>query len=120
MGKGMARAEVRGRLRSTAALSVCVTVAVLSAEVARGDDGRAPADQLPNLAPFPNASGVARSFSTRGAIDLAGPFFQDLGTNGRSCGSCHQPADGWAVTPAHRRLSLPRPRGHPVKVRHAA
>ncbi len=99
----MARAEVRGRLRSTAALSVCVTVAVLSAEVARGDDGRAPADRLPNLAPFPNASGVARTFSTHGAADLAGPFFQDLGTNGRSCGSCHQPADGWTVTPAHLR-----------------
>ena len=99
----MARAEVRGRLRSTAALSVCVAVAVLSAEVARGDDGRAPADQLPNLAPFPNASGVARTFSTHGAIDLAGPFFQDLGTNGRSCGSCHQPADGWTITPAHLR-----------------
>ena len=98
----MARAEVRGRqrLRGTAALSVCVAVAVLSTEVARGDDGRAPADRLPNLAPFPNASGVARTFSTHGAVDLAGPFFQDLGTNGRSCGSRHQPADGWTVTPA--------------------
>jgi cytochrome c peroxidase len=80
-----------------------VAVAVLSTEGARGDGGRAPANRLPNLAPFPNASGVAETFNTRGAIDLANPFFQDLGTNGRSCGSCHQPADGWTITPAHLR-----------------
>ncbi len=34
-------------------------------------------------------------------MDLTGPFFQSLGTNGRSCGSCHQPSDGWTITPAH-------------------
>ena len=28
-------------------------------------------------------------------------FFASLGTNGRSCNSCHQPADAWTVTPAH-------------------
>lgn len=27
------------------------------------------------------------------------PFFQALGTNGRSCASCHRPAQGWGVTP---------------------
>ena len=31
---------------------------------------------------------------------MTGPFFQDLGTNGRRCVSCHQPAEGWTVTPA--------------------
>jgi len=35
-----------------------------------------------------------------GQIDTTGPFFQSLGTNGRSCGSCHQPADGWTVSAA--------------------
>lgn len=28
-------------------------------------------------------------------------FFQDLGTNGRRCVTCHQPADAWTVTPEH-------------------
>jgi cytochrome c peroxidase len=27
-------------------------------------------------------------------------FFQDLGTNGRTCLTCHQPANGWAVSAA--------------------
>ncbi|MEP7053039.1 MAG: hypothetical protein ABJB12_21925 [Pseudomonadota bacterium] len=54
---------------------------------------------LPNELPFPNSSGLAATFSTFGRVDLTGPFFQSLGSNGRSCGSCHQPSDGWSVTP---------------------
>ena len=27
-------------------------------------------------------------------------FFQSLGTNGRSCFSCHEPQDGWTLTPS--------------------
>jgi hypothetical protein len=38
--------------------------------------------------------------STAGNVDLTGPFFQDLGTNGRRCVSCHQASDGWTITPA--------------------
>src|SRR5437660_5602984 len=29
------------------------------------------------------------------------PFFQDLGSNGRRCVTCHQPSDAWSVTPPH-------------------
>ena len=54
---------------------------------------------LPNMLRFPNPTGFAATFSTTGKVDLTGPFFQSLGTNGRSCGSCHQPSDGWTVTP---------------------
>ncbi len=56
---------------------------------------------LPNMLRFPNPTGYAATFSATGKVDLTGPFFQSLGTNGRSCGSCHQPSDGWTVTPAH-------------------
>ena len=56
---------------------------------------------LPNMLRFPNPTGYAATFSTTGKVDLTGPFFQSLGTNGRSCGSCHQPSDGWTVTPKH-------------------
>src|SRR6266478_3905840 len=54
---------------------------------------------LPNMLPFPNSTGVAATFSTAGKVDLTGPFFQSLGTNGRACVSCHQPGSGWTVTP---------------------
>ncbi|MBI3208964.1 MAG: hypothetical protein HYZ37_08695 [Candidatus Solibacter usitatus] len=59
----------------------------------------ASAQTLPNLAPFPNASGAAATFNINNApISLTGAFFQSLGTNGRSCESCHRAAQGWAIS----------------------
>lgn len=52
---------------------------------------------------FPNplftfdATGV---LSTYGPVDITNPFFQKLGTNGRTCNTCHIPSSGWAITPA--------------------
>ena len=38
----------------------------------------------------PNRSGVLRTITLDGnPLDLSNPFFQSLGTNGRSCASCH-------------------------------
>jgi cytochrome c peroxidase len=50
-----------------------------------------------------NESGYASTVSTRGTIDLQNPFFQDLGTNGRTCVHCHQPDAAWSITPADLR-----------------
>jgi len=63
------------------------------------------AQSLPNLFPFPNASGFLETYTTTlKPIDLSGTFFQSLGTNGRSCGSCHRPAEGWTVSADEVRL----------------
>src|SRR2546427_739198 len=34
------------------------------------------------------------------AIDRGSAFSQPLGANGRACGTCHLPSDGWSLTPA--------------------
>ena len=56
---------------------------------------------LPNLFPFQDPTGKVETFSTTGKVDLTGPFFQSLGTNGRSCASCHQASDAWSISAAH-------------------
>jgi cytochrome c peroxidase len=56
--------------------------------------------QLSNLQPFADQSGLFRTFSKQ-RIDLASPFFAKLGTNDRTCASCHDAADGWSITPSH-------------------
>ena len=57
---------------------------------------------IPNGVLFPNPNGASQTYSTTGGgIDLTGPFFQSLGSNGRSCSSCHQPSDGMSVSAAH-------------------
>jgi cytochrome c peroxidase len=55
---------------------------------------------LPDLLSFQNASGQSRTFSARGVLNPDNPVFQDLGTNGRSCVTCHQASEGWTMTPA--------------------
>lgn len=57
---------------------------------------------IPNGTFFLNPTGESETYSTiNGGIDLSGPFFQSLGTNGRSCGTCHQPSDGMSVAAAN-------------------
>ncbi len=57
------------------------------------------AQTLPNRTPFPNGSGFLETYNINNApISLTGAFFQSLGTNGRSCSSCHQPGEGWSVS----------------------
>jgi len=57
---------------------------------------------IPNGTFFLNPSGASETYSTTGGgIDLTGPFFQSLGTNGRSCATCHQPSDAMSVAAAN-------------------
>jgi len=59
--------------------------------------GTAGSSFIPNLFPFQNPTGQSTTFTSNGTIDLTNPFFQELGTNGRTCGSCHQPDQGWTI-----------------------
>jgi cytochrome c peroxidase len=45
-----------------------------------------------------NDYGVGETFHTSGAIDFTNPFFQALGTNPRTCMTCHNPNQGWTMT----------------------
>ncbi|MDB5214353.1 MAG: hypothetical protein JWO86_2280, partial [Myxococcaceae bacterium] len=73
----------------------------------RHDDDRHDGS-LPNDRRFSNPSGYAATHSTTGSVDLTGPFFQSLGTNGRSCGTCHLPTDGWTIIPENVRERFER------------
>jgi cytochrome c peroxidase len=86
--------------RARTTISALVTLLVTYLLVSCSPDAAQP--PTPNLlADFPNPSGLARSISSSGGVDQRNPFFQALGTNGRSCATCHQSSDGWTVTPAH-------------------
>jgi cytochrome c peroxidase len=45
-----------------------------------------------------NSAGVAESVHASGSIDRANPFFQAVGTNLRTCETCHSAAQGWTIT----------------------
>ncbi len=59
------------------------------------------AQTLPNSFPVPDEGGFLETYNVNGAgLDLTGAFFQPLGTNGRSCSSCHRPTEGWSFSAA--------------------
>ncbi len=54
---------------------------------------------IASLQPYADATGTSSTYTTAGAIDTSGVFFQSLGSNGRTCASCHQVAQGMSITP---------------------
>lgn len=60
---------------------------------------------MPDLFPLPNGTGLLETYNINNQpISLQGAFFQSLGTNGRSCSSCHRPSEGWGVSAAEIQL----------------
>src|SRR5690349_9250348 len=71
---------------------VCALAGLYAGLPARGQS-------LPNLFAFPNGASKLSTYNAGNKpIDLTSPFFQSLGTNGRTCASCHQPAQGWSIS----------------------
>ncbi|MBV8759870.1 MAG: hypothetical protein JO257_21450 [Deltaproteobacteria bacterium] len=60
----------------------------------RGDDNGGGGTQNP-----PAATGQGETVFTAGS-DASNPFFASLGTNLRTCASCHDETAGWSLTPA--------------------
>jgi hypothetical protein len=70
-------------------------MALISVPPARGQQG---------VLDAPNRSGVLRTITLDGGeLDPSDPFFLSLGTNGRTCVSCHVAATGWTVAPPELR-----------------
>lgn len=55
----------------------------------------------PNPLNSRDETGTLSTYSTAGGVDKANPFFQSLGTNGRTCASCHVSTDAWSIIPRH-------------------
>jgi cytochrome c peroxidase len=62
--------------------------------------GAASASMIPNLLPFLDPAGFVSTFNTAGKIDTSAsnPFFENLGTNGRNCGTCHVAANAMGLS----------------------
>jgi cytochrome c peroxidase len=53
---------------------------------------------IPNLFPFLDPTGIVSTYNTAGPIVENTPFFQSLGTNGRSCATCHIAGNGMGLS----------------------
>src|SRR5580692_4847180 len=67
--------------------------------------GSLSAQSLPNQFPLLDSSGFVETYNINNTpISLNGAFFQSLGTNGRSCSSCHLPTESWSISAAEVQL----------------
>jgi hypothetical protein len=74
----------------------CLVAVTAGLVLARASDA---APQQSRELVFRNSSGILRTVTTESTLDLSNPFFQPLGTNGRSCATCHVAEQGWSFTP---------------------
>ena len=66
---------------------------------------------IPNLFPFRDSTGTVATFSSAGKFDESGPFFQSLGTNGRTCASCHIIGNAMGLSAKHAEHVFERTNG---------
>jgi cytochrome c peroxidase len=93
----MSKARSAPRPKMVAAL---VGAAVLTPTMAFAQTVPGIPPLLETLTVARNPTGTANSFQVGGAtVTTNNAFFQSLGTNGRSCVTCHDPQAGWSVTP---------------------
>jgi hypothetical protein len=67
-----------------------------------GGDMQATPPVIPELEIDPDPGGAIATYQPKGAtVTAKNGFFQNLGTNGRTCFTCHQPQDGWSLSAEH-------------------
>ena len=55
--------------------------------------------RIPRFDLDPDPKGLVATYQPSGPTTTASnPFFQNLGTNGRTCFTCHQPQNGWTIS----------------------
>jgi hypothetical protein len=83
--------------------SITAAVAMLGiaagAATSHGTDANSESAAIRNLQPFADATGAIATFDANGRIDTHGAFFQSLGTNGRSCATCHVADQAFSIAP---------------------
>jgi cytochrome c peroxidase len=77
---------------TAAALTAALSAVSLAAPPSASHEGR-----------LPDPSGTIRTYSDEGPIDTRGAFFQSLGTNGRSCATCHVIGEAMSLSAAGAR-----------------
>ncbi len=72
--------------------AVTLLIATLFSQGVSAADKTSPAPRnsvIFNLQPYLDATGFVATYSANGNLDTKSAFFQSLGTNGRSCSTCH-------------------------------
>ena len=84
-------------MRSQAAVYFVILAVALSVAVKVKASGESPAGSLHD------SNGEVATVTSTGTINHGSAFFQNLGSNGRTCATCHAESDAWGVSADHIR-----------------
>jgi cytochrome c peroxidase len=90
--------------KATAPAAAAAIIAILGASAGAAVSHAAEANNaspagIMNLEPFADATGAIATFNANGRIDTRSTFFQSLGTNRRSCATCHVADQAFSIAP---------------------
>jgi cytochrome c peroxidase len=88
-----------------------LVVAVILLAIAGGGSAQQAALSRADGLVTQDASGWLQTSRPDGKVDRHNPFFRSLGSNGRSCNSCHQQQDGWTISAVDVRKRFKATRG---------
>ena len=84
--------RIARRVRLTSAAAVLLLLSAAAFGIAHDSDRF-----VPKFQEFSDPDGRFANFNPGGPTDTTNnAFFQDLGTNGRRCVTCHQASDAWS------------------------
>jgi cytochrome c peroxidase len=92
------------------AAAACAVALVLAA----GSLSAAAGEAAQNPQRFLDSAGLTETYSTSGSIATGGAFFQSLGTNGRSCSTCHVANQAFSISASNVRQRFFASAGHDV------
>ncbi len=67
---------------------------------------------IPSLFPFRDPTGLVSTYNAAGPINEKNAFFQSLGTNGRTCATCHLASDAFGLGVTSIRAAFQKSGGH--------
>jgi cytochrome c peroxidase len=80
-------------------MAVTILLVVLALHSVRGQQPKVPEGSVIfNLQPYPDHAGFVATYSKNGNISTKSAFFQSLGTNGRSCATCHVASQSFSIS----------------------
>jgi cytochrome c peroxidase len=78
----------------------------------RGHSSQLTPSIIPKFEAYPDEEGTVATYQPGGpTLTANNPFFQDFGTNGRTCFTCHQPQTGWTISAASAERRFRRSQG---------
>ncbi len=85
---------------SRAGTAWIIATAIIGLSGAIVIDQSAFAQTLPKFDIHNDPAGQMENYQPKGSTPLTNEFFQSLGTNGRTCETCHEPADAFSLSTA--------------------